>query len=61
MLRYKYIFQIAYTEAILSKSTRKQLWFEISKIVIAVLRSKFAVLSIIIFGTLSLPVVHRQV
>jgi len=61
MLRYKYIFQIAYTEAILLNSTRKQLWFEISKILIAVLRNKFTALSVIIFGTLSLPIVHRQV
>jgi len=37
MLKYKYIFQIKYTEAILSKSTRKLLWFEITKILIAVL------------------------
>jgi len=36
MLKYKYIFQIKYTEAILSKSTRKLLWFEITKMVIAV-------------------------
>jgi len=28
-LRYKYIFQIKYTEALLSNSTRKVLWFEI--------------------------------
>jgi len=32
MLNYKYIFQIKYTEAILSNSTLKLLWFEISKI-----------------------------
>jgi len=38
MLKYKYIFQIKYTEAILSNSTRKLLWFEISKMVIAVLK-----------------------
>jgi len=36
MLKYKYIFQIKYTEAILSNSTRKLLWFEISKTPIAV-------------------------
>jgi len=52
MLKYKYIFQkIKYTEAILSNSTRKSLWFEISKMLIAV--SKIIVLSIITFGTLS--------
>jgi len=31
-----YIFQIKYTEAILSNNTRKLLWFEISKLLIAV-------------------------
>ena len=36
MLKYKYIFQKKYTEAILSNSTRKLLWFEISKMLIAV-------------------------
>jgi len=36
MLKYKYIFQIKYTEAILSNSTRQLLWFEISKMLIAV-------------------------
>jgi len=36
MLNYKYISQIKYTEAILSNSTRKLLWFEITKMLIAV-------------------------
>jgi len=36
MLKYKYISQIKYTEAILSNSTRKLLWFEITKMLIAV-------------------------
>ena len=36
MLKYKYISQIKYTEAILSNSTRKPLWFENSKMLIAV-------------------------
>jgi len=31
-----YIFQIKYTEAILSNSTRKMLWFEVTKMLIAV-------------------------
>ena len=35
MLKYNYIFQIKYTEAILSNSTRKLLWFEITKMLIA--------------------------
>jgi len=34
MLKYQYIFQIKYTEAILSNSTRKALWFEITKMLI---------------------------
>jgi len=40
MLKYKYksIFQIKYAEAILSNSTRKLLWFEIAKMLIAVLK-----------------------
>ena len=38
-----------------SNSTRKLLWFEISKMLIAVLKNKFSVLFIIIFGTLSFP------
>jgi len=43
-------------EAILSNSTRKLLWFEIIKMLIAVLKSKLIVLIIIIFGTLSFPI-----
>ena len=38
MLKYKYIFQIKYTEAILSNGTRKLLLFEITQMVIAVLK-----------------------
>jgi len=52
MLKYKYIFQIKYTEAISSNSTRKLL-FEITKMLIAVFKIKFIVLFTIIFGTLS--------
>jgi len=37
-LNYKYIFQIKYTETILSNSTRKQPWLEITKTLIAVLK-----------------------
>jgi len=36
MQKYKNIFQIKYTEAILSNITRKPLWFQISKMLIAV-------------------------
>jgi len=36
MMKYKYIFEIRYTEAILSNSTRRLLWFEITKMLIAV-------------------------
>ena len=39
MLKCKYICQTIYTEAISSNSTRKLLWFEITKILIAVLKS----------------------
>jgi len=34
MLKYEYIFQTKYTEVILSISTRKLLWFEMSKMLI---------------------------
>jgi len=46
-----------YTKPISSNSTRKLLWFEISKMLIAVWKNKFIVLFIVIFGTLSSPVV----
>ena len=45
-----------YTEAVLSNSTRKLLWFEITKMLIAVKRNKLIVSFIIIFGTVSLPI-----
>ena len=48
--------QIKYTEAILPDSTLKLLWFEISKMLIAVKKNKLIVLFIIIFGTLSFPI-----
>ena len=51
---YLYIFQIKYTEAILSNSTRKLLWFKINKML---MHFKENLLSfIIIFGTLSFTV-----
>ena len=56
MLKCKY-FQIKYTEAILSNSTGKLLWFEIAKVLIAVKKNKLIVLLIIIFGTVSYHVV----
>jgi len=49
--KYKIIQNIKYTEAILSNSTRKLLWFEITKMLIAALKNM--VLFIIIFGTLT--------
>jgi len=36
MLKYKYIFRVKYTEAILSNSTRKLLWYQITKMLITV-------------------------
>jgi len=47
---------IKYTEGILSNSTQKLLWFEISKMLIAVKRNKFITLFIIIFGALLFPI-----
>jgi len=44
MLKYKYICQIKYTEAILSNSTRKLLWFEITKMLIAVYEKNYCVI-----------------
>ena len=35
-VKYKYIFQIKYAESIVSNSTRKVAWFEITKMLIAV-------------------------
>ena len=50
-----YFFQIKYTEAISSNSTRRLLWFEITKILIEVYEKN--ILSfIIIFYTLSFPI-----
>jgi len=57
VIKYKYIFQIKYTEAILlSNSTRKLLWLQISKMPIAVLKNKFIVSFIITFGTFLFPI-----
>ena len=36
VLKYKHLFQMKYTEAILSNSIRKLLWFEITEMLIAV-------------------------
>jgi len=57
LLKYKYIFQIKHTEAITPNTTRKLLWFEITKMPIAV-KNKFIVSFNIIFGTLSFPVIR---
>jgi len=57
MLKYKYVFRIKYTEAILAYSTRKLLWFEITKMLIAVsIKNEFIASFIIFFGTLSFPI-----
>ena len=45
-----------YTEAVLWNSTRKLLWFEITKILIAVFKNTFIVSFITAVGTLSFPV-----
>ena len=46
-------FRIKYTKAILSNSTRKLLWFKITRMLVAVLKHKFIVLVRTIFGALS--------
>ena len=43
VLKYKYIFQIKYTEATSSNSTWKLLCFEITKMLIAVFKNEFIV------------------
>jgi len=53
LLKCKYIFELKYTDAILSSSTLKLLWFEITKMLIAVIKKQFIVLFVVIFGTLS--------
>jgi len=40
MVKYRYILQIKCTEAVLSNSTWKLLWFETTKMLIAVLKRK---------------------
>jgi len=42
----EYIFQLKHMEAILPNNTRKLLWSEISKMLIAVFKNKFIVLFI---------------
>ena len=56
VLKCKYVSQIKYTETILSNSTGKLLWFEITKMLIAFKKNKFIVLFIIISGTLSFSI-----
>jgi len=53
-------FRIEYTEAVLSNSTRKLLWFEITKMLIAILNNKFVVLFVIIFSTLLFPITRNR-
>ena len=50
-------FQIIFTDALLSSSTRKLLWFEISKIQF---KNKFIVLFTIMFGTLSFSMLKYE-
>jgi len=68
VLKYWYNFQIQYTEAILLNSSPKLLWFEITKMLIAVqekdlhhLKNHSKIASfIIIFDTLSFPALRRN-
>jgi len=53
-------FQVKYTEAVLSNSTRKLLRFEIAKTLIAVLKTNFMVSFIVIFSTLSFCIGYLQ-
>jgi len=56
MLKCKCIFPTKYTEAGLSNSTRILSWFVVTKMLIAVKKTKFLVSFVIIFGTLSFPI-----
>jgi len=56
---YIIFFQVKLTETILSNSTRKLLWFEITKMRIPV-KNTFIVLFIVIFGTLSISTQWRR-
>jgi len=51
-----YFSQIKHTEAVLSNSTRELLWFEITRMSIALKKNKFIVLFNIIFGALSFAI-----
>ena len=53
MLKYEHIFQIKYTEAVLSDSTRKLLWFEVTKTLIANLKKNYCVFYYIFRHTVS--------
>jgi len=59
IVKYSCIFQIKYTEAVLSTNTRKLLWFEITKMLIAVQEKNYLPF-IIIFDTLLFPMPRRN-
>jgi len=59
VLKYRYIFQIRHTEAILSNSTQKLLWFEITKMLIAV-KNEFIVLFFYNFRHTFFPYIQHQ-
>ena len=59
MLKYKYIFQIKYTEATFIKQNSELSGFEITKLIFVVQEEKLLSF-IIIFGTLSFPVLNVQ-
>ena len=55
--QFKYIFQIKYTAAVLSNSTRKLLWFKITKMLIAVKKLIYCVICCNFAVTRSFPTV----
>ena len=55
MLKYKYIFRKNTRKQFYQTTLGKLLWFEITEMLITV-KNKFTVLFIIIFGSLSFPV-----
>jgi len=56
-----HFFQMKCTEAILLNNTRKLLWLEIAKMLIAVREKNFFASFVIVFGTISLSLLCRVV
>jgi len=60
MLKYKYIFQVKYTDQCYQTALGNCYGLKLQKMLTAVFIGKFIVFVIIIFGTLSFPVGNRR-